>query len=274
MPELPEVETVRLGLDPHVVGRRFEAVEIFDSRLTRPDDPAEVAAELTGERVAALERRGKYLIFRFDSGLVLLIHLRMTGSLSHSRNGTPVTEPHTRAVVRLDDGSDVTYRDVRRFGTWQVLRDDELAAYLSTRLGREPLGREFSARELGTRLAGRRAPIKAALLDQRTLAGVGNIYADEALWRARIDPRRSAGTLSGDEVRVLHRAIRLALDAGIARQGATLRDYRTPDGASGRMQHEFKVYGRDDEPCRRCGALIQKARIGGRGTCFCPVCQV
>jgi formamidopyrimidine-DNA glycosylase len=272
MPELPEVETVRTSLEPRLVGRRFDDVEILDSRLTRPVDPAAVAAELTGERVAVVDRRGKYLIVRFESGLVLLIHLRMTGTLAHSRNGA-AAKSHVRAVVRLDDGSDVTYRDVRRFGTWLVLREDELDSYLAARLGFEPLERGFSASKLAERLAGRRAPIKAALLDQRTLAGVGNIYADEALWRARIDPRRAAGELDVPETRALHRGIRRALEAGIARRGATLRDYRTPDGSAGEMQHEFKVYGRDGEPCPRCGTPIEKTRVGGRGTWFCPSCQ-
>ena len=273
MPELPEVETVRTSLEPKLVGRRFEAVDILDSRVTRPVEPAEVAAELAGERVAAVDRRGKYLIVEFESGLVLLIHLRMTGNLLHSRNGTAAGEPYVRAVVRLDDGSDVVYRDVRRLGTWLVLRRDELDPYLAERLGLEPLERLFSSRELGARLARRRAPVKAALLDQRTLAGVGNIYADEALWRARIDPRRPAGELDEREIRGLHRGIRRALEAGIARQGATLRNYRTPDGASGRMQHEFKVYGRAGEPCQRCRTPIEKTRLGGRGTWFCPNCQ-
>ena len=272
MPELPEVETVRTGLEPKLVGRRFEDVEIFDSRLTRPVDPTEVAAELTGERVAAVRRRGKYLIVRFESGLVLLIHLRMTGTFAHSQNGA-LPASHVRAVVRLDDGSDVTYRDVRRFGTWLVLAADELEPYLAARLGLEPLEGGFSAAKLAERLSGRRAPIKAALLDQKTLAGVGNIYADEALWRAQIDPRRTAGELDPRENRALHRGIRRSLEAGIARQGATLRDYRTPDGSAGGMQHEFKVYGRGGEPCPRCGTPIEKTRIAGRGTWFCPGCQ-
>jgi formamidopyrimidine-DNA glycosylase len=273
MPELPEVETVRARLEPLLVGRRFDSVEILDSRLTRPFEPAEVAAELQGERVAAVERRGKYLVVRFESGVVLLIHLRMTGTLVYTRNGAPAGERHQRAVVRLDDGSDVTYRDVRRFGTWLVLRGDELDSYLTRRLGSEPLGSAFSARGLAERLAGRRTPVKGALLDQRTLAGMGNIYADEALWRAGIDPRRPAGELDDGEIRALHRGIRRVLEAGIARQGATLRTYRTPDGSAGRMQHEFKVYGRAREPCLRCRAPIEKTRIGGRGTWFCPACQ-
>ena len=273
MPELPEVETVRRQLEPALVGRRLESVEIADARLTRPYDARLVEAELVGERVAALDRRGKYLIFRFESGRGLLVHLRMTGSFRHApADGLP-DDPHRRAVVRLDDGSDVAYRDVRRFGTWLVLEPEELEPYLAARLGGEPLDAGFTARRLAERLAGRRAPIKAALLDQRTLAGMGNIYVDEALWRARIHPLRPAGELDAAEIRRLHRCAKQALEAGLARQGATLRDYATPDGASGGMQHEFKVYGREGEPCDRCGTPIEKTRAGGRGTWYCPHCQ-
>jgi formamidopyrimidine-DNA glycosylase len=272
MPELPEVETVRRQLEPVLTGRRFERVEIRDPRLVRPYEPAEVAAELAGERVAAVERRGKYLIVRFESDRVLLIHLRMTGSLRHSGEGLD-EDPHRRAVVRLDDGSDVAYRDVRRFGTWLVLEPGELAPYLATRVGDEPLDALFTAARLGERLAKRRAPIKAALLDQRTLAGMGNIYVDEALWRAKIHPLRPAESLDRNEVGRLHRAVRASLEQGLARQGSTLRDYRLPDGGSGSMQHEFKVYGREGEPCDRDGTPIVKIRVAGRGTYFCPTCQ-
>jgi formamidopyrimidine-DNA glycosylase len=274
MPELPEVETVRAKLEPRLVGRRFERVEIADPRLTRPSDPAGVAGELEGERVAALGRRGKYLIVRFESGRCLLVHLRMTGQLLHSNGGSlPAVDPHRRAVVRLDDASDVVYRDVRRFGTWQVFESGELEPYLGERVGPEPLTSAFTAKRLAGVFAGRRAPVKAAVLDQRSLAGVGNIYADEALWRARIHPLVPAGDLDGDELAALHRGIRSALSVGIERQGATLNDYRAPDGSSGRMQHEFKVYGREGEPCDRCGAPIEKIRAAGRGTWYCPSCQ-
>ena len=273
MPELPEVETVRRRLEPALVGRRFERVEIDDPRLTRPEDPAEVAAELTGERVEALERRGKYLVVRFESGRVLLIHLRMTGTLLHAAPGTPTDVPQRRAVVNRDDGSDVVYRDVRRFGTWLLVEADELDSYLAQRLGGEPLGRTFTTRTLAASLANRRAPVKAALLDQRTLAGLGNIYVDEALWRARIHPLRPARELDADEVRALREGIKRALEVGIKRQGATLRDYRQPDGSAGSMQNEFKVYGRLGEPCDRCGTLIEKTRVAGRGTWYCPACQ-
>ena len=273
MPELPEVESVRRQLEPVLTGRRIEHVEIADPRLVRPFEPAGVAAELEGQRVAAVERRGKYLVVRFESGRVLLIHLRMTGSLRHTSRGALQDDPHRRAVVRLDDGSDVAYRDVRRFGTWLVLDPGEAEAYLAARVGEEPLEAVFTAAHLGRRLVGRKAPLKAALLDQRTLAGMGNIYVDEALWRARLNPLRTAGSLDRGELGRLHRSIRAALAHGIARQGSTLRDYALPDGAAGQMQDEFRVYGRGGEPCPRCRTPIEKTRVAGRGTWYCPYCQ-
>jgi formamidopyrimidine-DNA glycosylase len=273
VPELPEVESVRAQLAPALEGKRIERVEIADARLTRPLDPAGVARKLEGERIRLLDRRGKYLIVRFESGRALLIHLRMTGSLRHAAAGTLPDDPYRRAVVKLDDGSDVAYRDVRRFGTWLLLEADEAAAYVDARVGQEPLSPAFRARDLGAQLAVRRAPVKAVLLDQRALAGVGNIYADEALWRARIHPLRPARELGPGEVRTLHRGVRRALELGIARQGSTLTDYRLPDGSPGRMQAEFSVYGRTDEPCPRCGTPIEKIRVAGRGTWYCPRCQ-
>jgi formamidopyrimidine-DNA glycosylase len=274
VPELPEVETVRASLEPALVGRRFERVEIRDERLTRPFEPRAVAAELEGERVEALERRGKYLVVGFQSGRTLLIHLRMTGSLRYAPGGAfGDDELYRRAVVTLDNGSDVAYRDVRRFGTWLLLEPGELESYLAEKVGAEPLGRGFGPKALAKRLTGRRAPVKAALLDQRTVAGMGNIYADEALWRARIHPLRPAGELTEPEVQALHRSVRRALEAGIARRGATLRDYAQPDGRRGAMQLEFRVYGREGEPCPRCGTPIAKTRAAGRGTWYCPSCQ-
>jgi formamidopyrimidine-DNA glycosylase len=267
MPELPEVETIRAQLAPRLEGRRLERVEILDPRLTRPDDLFEVMEELEGDRVVAVERRGKYLVLRLESGLVLLVHLRMTGSFGF------VPTSHERAVVELDDGTRLVYRDVRRFGTWLVLEDVALDPYLGTKNGPEPLGPRFTAHWLAGRLAARRAPLKAVLLDQRVVAGLGNIYADEALWRARLNPLRPANTLGPADVQRLHRAIRAALRTGIERQGSTLRDYATPEGTSGAMQDEFRVYGQEGQPCPRCGRPIAKTRVGGRGTWFCPRCQ-
>ncbi|HLF68814.1 MAG TPA: bifunctional DNA-formamidopyrimidine glycosylase/DNA-(apurinic or apyrimidinic site) lyase [Gaiellaceae bacterium] len=267
MPELPEVETIRAQLAPRLTGRTLARVEILDPRLTRPFDLFEVAEELEGDRITAVERRGKYLVLRLVSGLVLLVHLRMTGSFGFD----PVT--HERAVLELDDGTRVVYRDVRRFGTWLVLEGAELEPYLAGKNGPEPLGARFTSGWLTAQLARRRAPLKAVLLDQRVVAGLGNIYADEALWSARLSPLRPASGLSTEEVRRLTRAVRAALRRGIERQGSTLRDYATPDGSAGSMQDEFRVYGRDGEPCRRCGTPIAKARVGGRGTWFCARCQ-
>ncbi len=274
MPELPEVETIRSSLAPALTGRTLDRVEILDPRLTRPEPPELVAGALERERVSDVRRRGKYLDVVFESGRHLLVHLRMTGNVLHPAPEGHRDDPHVRAVVRLDDGSDVVYRDVRRFGTWELLEPGELDGYFAARrLGVEPLGRSFTAERLARSLAGRRAPVKAALLDQRAVAGIGNIYADEALWYARIHPLTPAGELDAGQVAALRKGIRTALLLGIRRQGATLRDYRGADGGRGTMQDEFRVYGRVGEPCGRCGTPIAKARVAGRGTWYCPVCQ-
>ena len=264
MPELPEVETERDRLAARLAGRRIVGADVHDARLTRPEDPVRIAAELGGRRVEAVERRGKYLLLRLDDGAVLVVHLRMTGGFRYA------DATHERAVLELDDGTRVAYRDLRRFGTWLLLDAEELEPYLAVRLGPEPLERGFTTRFLAGRLAGRRAPVKAAILDQRTVAGLGNIYADESLWHAGIHPLRPAGRLTADEVGRLRAGIRKALRTGIRRQGADLGDGAY---AGGRMQHEFRVYGRLGEPCDRCGTPIEKTRAGGRGTWYCPGCQ-
>jgi formamidopyrimidine-DNA glycosylase len=265
VPELPEVETERLRLAGRLAGRRIDAARIDDARLTRPENPESIAAALAGEEVVAVERRGKYLLLRLRSGRVLLVHLRMTGGFRYA----PAT--HQRALLELDDGTRIAYRDLRRFGTWLLLEPEEAEEHLAIRLGPEPLGPRFTAAFLARRLAGRRTPVKAAILDQRTVAGVGNIYADEALWHACIHPLRPAGELALEEVAALRRGIRAALRRGIRLQGADLGDGTYPGG---RMQQEFCVYGRAGEPCDRCGTPIEKTRAGGRGTWYCPQCQV
>lgn len=274
MPELPEVETIRSKLAPSLTGRRIARVEIRDPRLTRPEPPEAVAGALEGEQIADVRRRGKYLVVVLESGRHLLVHLRMTGNVLHPAPEGAEHDPYVRAVVSLDNRSDVVYRDVRRFGTWELLEPGELEEYFAARrLGGEPLERSFTAKRLGRALAGRRAPVKSALLDQRAAAGIGNIYADEALWYARVHPLTPAGELDEAEVAALRAGIRKALRLGVRRQGATLRDYRGADGERGGMQHEFRVYGREAEPCERCGTPIAKTRAAGRGTWYCPTCQ-
>ena len=261
MPELPEVETERRRLAAAIAGKRIAAARVDDARLTRPEDPQIVAGMLTGDRVVAVDRRGKYIVVRLESGHALLVHLRMTGGFRYA----PAT--HERAVLELDDGSRVAYRDTRRFGTWLLTEEGDARHLLSVKNGPEPLGRAFTTDFLAGRLAGRKAPLKAAVLDQRTVAGLGNIYADEALWYARLDPLRPAGELEQHEIVRLRDGIRKALKLGIERQGADLGDGAY---AGGRMQDEFRVYGREGEPCLRCGTPIVKARVGGRGTRYCP----
>jgi formamidopyrimidine-DNA glycosylase len=273
MPELPEVETVRRQIAPVLEGARIGRATITDPRLTRPFDPGIVATELAGEQVAEVGRRGKYLIVRFASHRSLVVHLRMTGSFRHAPHGTLPEDAHARAVLILDNGSDVMYRDVRRFGTWDLLEAGESDDYLAARLGPEPFAPNLTAGVLRKRLAGRRTPIKSALLDQRIVAGLGNIYADEALWHARINPLRRADSLTDTEPAALLRAIRKSLRLGIERQGATLRDYAQPDGSYGSMQDEFRAYGRGGEPCDRCRTPLARIVVGGRTTSFCTRCQ-
>jgi formamidopyrimidine-DNA glycosylase len=264
LPELPEVETERRRLAERIEGRDIVRARIDDARLTRPEDPQLVAAVLEGGHVDAVERRGKYVVVRLADGHVLLVHLRMTGGFRYA----PAT--HERAVLELDDGTRIAYRDTRRFGTWLLAETAEAERLLAVKNGPEPLGRTFTTRHLAERFAGRRAPVKAAILDQRTVAGLGNIYADESLWYSRINPLRPAGELTAAEIAELREGIRKALRLGIRRQGADLGDGAY---AGGRMQDEFRAYGRDGEPCRRCGTPIAKARVAGRGTWFCRACQ-
>ena len=256
VPELPEVETISRRLGPVLVGRRLARVVILDERLTRPEPPAAVAHSLEGQRVVAVGRRGKYVVVEFESGRHLLVHLRMTGSFRAGRGESLEDDSHRRAVVSLDDGSDVVYRDVRRFGTWTFWSPGSWTSISLPGSARSRWARGSRAGRSGAVLAGRTAPVKAILLDQRRIAGVGNIYADEALWYARVDPRLPGGALSAAEVRATHRGVRRALQIGIDRQGATLRDYRDPSGAEGTMQDEFRVYGRAGLPCARCRSPI------------------
>jgi formamidopyrimidine-DNA glycosylase len=271
MPELPEVETIRRQLTPHLEGRTIVEVEILDPRWTRPTPPDVVEAQLRGARVDRLNRLGKYLIWSLSDDRHLLVHLRMTGALLFD----PDLEPaHTRVRFELDDGHRVVYVDPRRFGTGHLLHGSAARdAYLAQRIGIEPMTADFTVEHLRRITRGRRAPIKAFVLDQRQIAGVGNIYADEALFRAGIHPLRATGTLTRAQLERLRDAIEAALSAGIAAKGATIDDFRHVDGARGSFQDRFLVHLRAGEACPRCGATIRKIVAGGRGTYVCEHCQ-
>jgi formamidopyrimidine-DNA glycosylase len=271
MPELPEVETIRRQLAPHLEGRTIERAELLDARWTRPEDPGLVAHELTGAFVERVGRAGKYLVWALSGERFLLVHLRMTGSLLFDPDVDP---PHTRARLELDGGHRLIYVDPRRFGTGHLLvgtaaRD----AYLAARLGPEPLTPEFTVDYLRAAARGRTAPVKAWVLDQRRIAGVGNIYADEALFRAGIHPLRPAGRLTRAQLARLRDGIEDALQDGIDAKGASIDDFRHVDGARGSFQDRFLIHLREGLPCLTCGRPVRKLVVGGRGTYVCEHCQ-
>ena len=272
MPELPEVETIRRQLAPALEGRRIERLAVLDPRWCEPAPPEAVEDALRGRRVEHLGRRGKYLIVSVEEDIHLVMHLRMTGNLLLRDDADE--PPHLRARFELDSGQRLLFVDVRRFGTGDVLLgSDALADYFSSRLGVEPLGPDFTADALRALARGRRQPVKAFLLSQERVAGVGNIYGDEALFRARIHPLRAVGTLRRAQIGALRDAVVETLEQGIDAKGASIDDYRHIDGAEGSFQDRFLVYSRAGEPCPRCGTPIQKLRAAGRGTYVCPNCQ-
>jgi formamidopyrimidine-DNA glycosylase len=274
MPELPEVETIRRQLAPHLEGRMIVRARITDPRFTRPAAPAEIEAGLTGTRIERLGRRGKYLIWSLSGDRHLLVHLRMTGTLLYGGASDPAPPLHIRATLELDDGHRVLYVDPRRFGTAHLLQGGGARdAYLDQRLGVEPMTPEFTVEYLRASARGVRAPVKAFVLDQRHIAGVGNIYADEALYRARIHPLRPAGRLTTAQLTALRDAIEDALRAGIEAKGATIDDFRHIDGATGSFQDLFLVHRREGEPCLTCATVVRKLVVGGRGTYVCERCQ-
>jgi formamidopyrimidine-DNA glycosylase len=271
MPELPEVETIRRQLEPEIAGRRILAAEVFDERWTRPTPPREVERALAGRTIERVERRGKYLLLRLEGDSTLAMHLRMTGNLL-LEEGDP-EPPYLRAQLRLDGGRRLMFTDPRRFGHAVVLHDHELDEYFDARLGIEPLSESLTAEELCRVAAGRRAPLKSFLLNQLGVAGIGNIYADEALHRAELHPLSPAGSMKPGDCERLRLGIVEALEAGLANGGASIDDYRDARGEQGAMQDEFLVHTREGKPCPRCGAEIRRIVVGGRSTYFCPSCQ-
>ena len=275
MPELPEVETIRRQLAPYLEGRRLERMEILDPRWCEPAEPVALEDAVRGRAIESVVRRGKYLVLALEEDVYVVMHLRMTGNLLIAEPDEDTSaKPHLRVVFELDSGERLLFVDVRRFGTGVVLLGREaLQDYFSERLGVEPLGPDFTADALRAAAKGRRAPVKAFLLTQERIAGVGNIYADEALFRARIHPLRPVGKLRRPQIAALRDAVVQTLEAGIDAKGATIDDFRHTDGAEGAFQDRFLVHTREGEPCPRCGNTIKKLRAAGRGTYVCERCQ-
>lgn len=288
MPELPEVETVVRQLEPELEGHRIELLEVLDERWSRPVAPDELGAAVSGRTIEGLGRRGKYLLLALDGGQTLVMHLRMTGNLVLVE-GEDVLDPsegrrlyegerstsarHLRARFVLDDGREIWFTDPRRFGEAFLIEDAGLDERFA-KLGVEPLSSEFTAEALGEMAAGRTAPLKSFLLDQSGIAGVGNIYADEALYRARLHPLSPAGSMKPEHLAALRDAVVAALEAGIDNGGSSIDDYRDGRGERGTMQNEFLVHTREGQPCPSCGGEIVRIVVGGRSTYFCPSCQV
>jgi formamidopyrimidine-DNA glycosylase len=288
MPELPEVETVVRQLEPEVEGQAIKRLEVLDERWSRPVQPGELEEAVSGSTIERLGRRGKYILMGLDGERTLVMHLRMTGNLI-LREGEELLDPsegrrlyegersteerHLRARFVLDGGRELWFTDPRRFGEAFLLEDDQLATRFA-KLGLEPFSPEFTPQALGEMAAGRTAPLKSFLLDQSGVAGVGNIYADEALFRAELHPLSPAGSMKPEHAEALRDAVVAALEAGIDAGGSSIDDYRDARGEKGGMQDEFLVHTREGEDCPRCGATIARIVVGGRSTYFCPSCQV
>jgi len=274
VPELPEVETIVRDLRPRMVGKRITAATLSKTDVLRKVSKPALLKFLRGSRITAITRRAKHAVFHFAGGRRMVIRLGMTGALVvYNRALTPDEVKYSVLLLELTSRSRFVYRDIRRFGAIYLLDQAAWTKY-DARLGPEPLDPAFTPEVLGAQLAGSRAAVKKVIMDQAKVVGVGNIYANEALFTARIDPSRPASSLDGREVRALHRAIVAILERAIKAEGTTFRDYRTGTGQPGSYQLRLNVYGRGGEPCRRCGhRLVTTHSIDARATTMCPWCQ-
>ncbi len=269
MPELPEVETVVRALRPVLEGKTLSRVELLHPRIWRESDPDRLRSALRNARISTLDRRGKYLLWNLVNRPTLVLHLRMSGQLLVSDKR--LSSDHVRAVFHLKNGPLLHFVDPRTFGTLFLLDGTEPAGFHA--LGVEPLSPEFTPRALAALLRGRTTPVKSFLLMQNRVAGIGNIYASEALWRARIHPGTPAGKIRGQRLEGLHHTLVEVLSSAVDEMGTTLSDFRQPDGEPGRYGNKLDVYGREGEPCPRCGRPITRTMLHGRSTFFCPRCQ-
>lgn len=271
MPELPEVETIRRDLLPLVVGRAIRDATISPNapRLVQLMPPDEFCRQIAGRRIEDISRRGKYLLLHLSDGLYWIVHLRMTGRLFHRQDGCP-EGPHLRATFILDDGASLCFVDLRKFGTMWLIDDPEMVV---SRLGPEPLSDDFTVEHLRSVLKRRSAPVKSVLLDQAAIAGIGNIYADEACFNAGINPRKAANKLSKSKVEALYAGVRQALLDALGDRGSSFKDYVDGSGRSGGHQLNVKVFRRTGDPCYTCGTQIRRIKVAGRSTHYCPKCQ-
>lgn len=266
MPELPEVETIKNELLPHVLGRTIKSVDIYWDKMVKQPSVEEFSTRIIGQKITGLSRRGKYLFFHLSGGEVLVMHMKMTGSLLVN----PSDGKFTRAVLRLDKGVDLHFRDPRKFGKMWLDKDESAVA---GKLGPEPLDDDFTVGVLAEILKKHAAPIKPVILDQSIIAGIGNMYADEALFEARIHPLKPAKALTPAEIKRLYNAIRLVLQKALKKKGASVRNYIRPDGEPGTAHDEFSVAHGVGKNCPKCGGAIKRIVVRGRGTYICPKCQ-
>ncbi len=273
MPELPEVETIRRSLQDKIKGKTLTGVEVFLEKIVKGVELNHLDAKLNGKKITRLDRRGKYLIIHLSGGLAIVIHLRMTGQLLYC---SPEQEKakHTHVVFHLDDERQLRFVDQRQFGKVELVSSKELGTVSGLKtLGVEPLSDDFTRELFKKELRNKRTKIKSLLLDQTFIAGIGNIYADEALFRAMINPERVASALNAREVSRLYLSIKEVLIEGIENRGTSIKDYIDGDGLQGTNQGNLRVYGRDGEQCVKCGRIIERIIVGGRSSHFCPKCQ-
>jgi len=275
MPELPEVETVRRTLEPNLLGKKINGIAVNLPKLIKiPQSDAETfKGILVGGKFIDIKRRGKYLLFYMDNAWVLVIHLRMTGRLLYVNNKENI-EKHTHLIFYLDDGNELRFHDIRQFGLIYLVPIHQLDLISGLKnLGPEPLNEEFTFSCLKEVLKGKKQKAKVFLLDQRCIAGIGNIYADEILFQAGIHPEKTVDNLTEEKRKALWQAVKDRLGAGVEHRGTSIKDYVDSYGKAGAFQHHLKVYGKAGQPCPRCGSQIERIKVGGRSTAFCPKCQ-
>ncbi len=273
MPELPEVQTILTTLQPRILGLRIEFVDVFLEKIVKSPHPREFVTLLQGRAITGLRRRGKYLLLELDGTYILAVHLRMTGGLVYAGTETP-RDRHTHLVFHLSNSAELRFQDLRQFGTMNLMLLDEFDSFCARKkLGPDALDPALTRGLFEKRFQGRRGQIKKLLLDQSLVTGIGNIYANEILWRARVAPERTAESLTPGELGRLYQAMRSLLRAAVAHRGTTLRDYVDGEGNPGGFQSQLAVHGREGEPCPKCGKEIIRLKTGGRSSFVCPGCQ-